>query len=178
VSSEAAFSIFRVSPWDGGMSNGMTTHARRTLFDRTSGVPSPISRHEVMSSSSHRHHREPDNGEFIVITSMRPRDELASGAEFESIDEMLIAVLEEEIGHAPPDGEWERRWRKFHDSLAEGHIPITPSVMHVDEADVEFQVVNLGQYSAAWASLKTVTIQMWSRLVPLDGLSLVSDSDD
>jgi hypothetical protein len=158
------------------MSNGMTSYSGRTLFDKRSLEPIASTR-SVMSSSSHRHHREPDNGEFIVITSKRPDDQAQRDGESHPIEGMLIAVLEEEVGHDAPGGEWERRMREFHNSLAEGHIPITVGTMRVDGTDVEFQIVNVEQYSAAWASLTTVTIQMWSRRVSLDGLSLVSDSD-
>lgn len=178
VSGDATFPIFRVSPWDGGMSDGVTSCSGLTLFDLTSGTPTPTSSTRgAMSSSSHRHHREPDNGEFIVITSKRPDDEAESDAEFHSIEGMLVAVLEDEIGHDAPDGAWERRMREFRDGLAEGHIPIKRSTMRVDGTDVEFQMVNIGQCSTAWMLLDTVMIQMWSRRVSLDGLRLVSDSD-
>jgi hypothetical protein len=177
VLSDATFPIFRVAQWDGGTSNGMTTHSGRTLFDRSSGTPTPISHYEVMSSSSHRHHREPDNGEFIVITSQRPRDAAERDDDFGSIEDMLVAILENEVGCDASDGAWDRRMREYREGLAEGHIPVELRGLLVDGTDVEFRIVSLGEYTAAWASLDTVTIQMWSRRVSLDGLSLVSEPD-
>jgi hypothetical protein len=171
----ADFPIFRVEGWNGDVSRSGTTHSSRTLYDKRSG--SPIARtREVLLSCTVSHQRRPDNGEFVVVTSARPDGE----AEIEwhyPISNILASVIRDEFGDKAPDGEWERRCAAFGERIADGRIPTTGVMISVDGIGTEFQIVNIGEYSAAGALLDTGMVQMWSRLVTFHDLGLVDEAE-
>ena len=139
-----------------------------------------------MSSCTVRHERVPANGEFIVVASSRREgnDEIEWDWQ---VSNMLVHVMRDELRADDPESmserpgvdadAWEERIRATLTGIDEGGVPTTSVVVRVDDAELDFQVVSLGRCSAASAILDEVRIEMWGRLVPIDGLSLVSETE-
>jgi hypothetical protein len=138
-----------------------------------------------MSSCTVRHERVPANDEFIVVASSRREDDEVEW--HYQVSNMLIHVMRDELRPDDPEsmGErpgvdadaWEERIRTTLTDIDEGGIPTTSVIVRVDDAEVDFQVVSLGRCSGARAILDEVRIEMWGRLVPIDGLRLVSEPE-
>jgi hypothetical protein len=183
MSGDATFPIFRLAHWEGHVSRGGFSSSGRTLVDKRN-LDSGVRLSEVLSSCTVSHRREPDNGEFVEVTSSRrdldDRFEWAS-----TVHNMLIEVMRDELraqdpvraGDRPavPEGVLLERLRKVLTDIDEGVIPTTLVILRVDNAEVEFQVVPLGRRWGAGAILDDVVIQIEGRMVAFDGLSLVTD---
>ncbi len=177
MSSDATFPIFRVARWDGDVSAGGTSWPGQTLFDERTRRPI-ASLPGVMSSCTVSHRREPDNGEFINVTSSLPNldDRIEWGP---TVSNMLVEVMRDELqARDVPADAWLERTRQVLTDIDVGRIPTTLVVLRVDDADVEFEVVRLGRWWGAGAILDDVAIQMEGRMVAFDGLSLVTDPED
>ena len=185
MSSDATFPIFRVAQWEGDVSNDGSSWSGQDLFDKRSRSLI-ASTPRAMSSCTVRHERVPANGEFIVVASSRREgnDEIEWDWQ---VSNMLVHVMRDELRADDPESmserpgvdadAWEERIRATLTGIDEGGVPTTSVVVRVDDAELDFQVVSLGRCSAASAILDEVRIEMWGRLVPIDGLSLVSETE-
>jgi hypothetical protein len=184
MSSDAPFPVFRVARWEGDVSNGETSWAGQDLFDKDSGILI-ASTQRVMSSCTVRHERMPANDEFIVVTTSRREDDEVEW--HYQVSNMLIHVMRDELRPDDPESmrerpdvdadAWEERIRTTLTGIYEGGIPTTSVIVRVDDAEVDFQVVSLGRCSGARAILDEVRIEVWGHVVPIDGLSLVSEPE-
>lgn len=183
VPTDTHFPIFRVEAWEGDVSKGMVSRMEEQVFDKATRSPIGPVRTSVLTGCTVAHRRERIPGEFVDVTSSRPEaDERIEWSWL--VSNILIRVMRDErqaedpaspTRPGPPADAWEDRTRTVLRDIDDGRIPTTRVIVGVDGAPVEFHAVSLGPCSAAVAILDEVTIQMWGRLVPFDGLSLVSD---
>jgi hypothetical protein len=165
------------------VSKGMTSWSGKTRANRHD-PDGGVRLSEIFSGCTVNHRREPDNGEFINVTSSRRGldDRIEWGP---TVSNMLIEVMRDERQADDPESmtvrwgvdpdAWLERTGQVLTDIDEGRIPTTLVVLRVDDAEVEFQAVPLGRWWGAGAILDDVRIQMDGRMVAFDGLSLVAD---
>ena len=97
---------------------------------------------------------------------------------------MLRAVVNDERDSESPEDEGERHRRAAEDErrrerlqhqIDRGEIPWSRVRISVDGHPVEFEVLSVGECSAAVAFLDETNIAIWSRRVELDHLQLARD---
>jgi hypothetical protein len=178
--------VYRVADWVGRSSVVMTSASGRMTVT-TDAFGRVLSEEpfetQIVDSKTIEHRREPENGEFIALTSSRPQGEREySGSH--AVANMLINVVNDER-----QSEWPRRKRQRRRQAAKdeqrraelradikaGRIPWRTVTILVDGTAVEWQTVSVGESAAAVAFADGTDLAMWSRRVDLGAVQLTLD---